>query len=142
MVDRRLGTVNVRLAGQVSGQTAVDGRAVGRGRHRRRGRRLRRDSIQYCTLQQRVLRVLSGVDEAFAQAAEHHPVAPCQLQLQLLHHQLEHPDLGVARLHHEAQRFGGVGLVFEVFGVVRHPITVPSGMHPGHPGHHRAEVIQ
>jgi hypothetical protein len=102
----------------------------------------RQEGLGATLTQQRALRVLRGVQQAFAGAAEHHPVAPGQLQLQLLHQQLEHLDLGVARLHHEAQRLGAVGFVFGVFGVVRHPITVPSGMRRGHPGHHRAEFIQ
>jgi len=54
------------------------------------------------------LRVPFTAREAFAGAAEQHPVAARQLQLQLLHQQLEHVDLGVACLHHQAQRVDAV----------------------------------
>jgi hypothetical protein len=59
--------------------------------------------------------------------------------------QAQHPDLGVARLHHQAQIVGGAGAMGLGFGAVHvggHNLTVPSRARPGHPGDHRAEIIQ
>lgn len=110
---RRLGPVHLRLAWQVLGQAAIDDRAVrsrvGCMRQHHASRCLRPDSIQYCCLQQAALRVAGARGEALARAAEHHAVAPCQLQLQLVNQQLEHIDLGLARLQLQAQRIGALG---------------------------------
>lgn len=69
------------------------------------------------------------VGEALAGAAEDHPVAPRQLQLQLLHQQAQHLDLGVARLHHLAQildESGAKDLIFGAEDIDGHNTTVPS----------------
>ena len=130
VIGSRVGAVHLRLARQVCWQAAIHclvvRRLVARWRHCGGRHLLHADSIQYFALQKAALRARRALGEAFAGAAEDHPVAPGDLQLQLVHQQAQHHDLRIARLHHQAQRLGAIGLVCGVIGVVRHDFTVPS----------------
>jgi hypothetical protein len=110
-----LGPVDVGFARQVLGQAAVDGRTVGgsrRGCGSGHSNRLAgRQFIQWLPFQQGALGALGTVCEALGAAAEHHPVTPDQLQLELGRQQLEHLDLGIALLQPKTQRCGVFGLL-------------------------------
>jgi hypothetical protein len=115
MLSAGIGLVHVGFARQVLGQAAVDDRAVGCGRHGRggghRSRLAGRLLIQWLHFQQGALGALNTLCEALGAAAEQHPVAPDQLQLELGHQQLDHLDLSIPFLQPKAQRGGVFGLL-------------------------------